>query len=121
MELRGCGELEYQIAHSVIKESILGGLAKESLFNFLHSVDAGWQAVHLLMIEAAMRSRVTLYQRQHSACNLPSLGLSAPGAAISESFLAIVPDTFQLQHTATMYVVGALFCVATAFKWLRFV
>jgi hypothetical protein len=47
----------------------------------------------------------------------------AAGAAISASIIAVVPDTFQLKHAATMYVVGgvgALFLLATAFQWFRF-
>ena len=48
----------------------------------------------------------------------------AAGAVVSMSMIAVVPDPFQLQHAATMYVVGAagaLFLLATAFQWFRFV
>jgi hypothetical protein len=48
----------------------------------------------------------------------------AAGAAVSASIIAVVPDTFQLKHSSMMYIVGAvgaLFLLATALQWFRFV
>ena len=53
-----------------------------------------------------------------------ALACCAAGGTVSMSIIAVAPDSFQLQHVATMYVVGAvgaLFLLATAFQWFRFV
>jgi hypothetical protein len=53
-----------------------------------------------------------------------ALAACAVGAAVSASIIAVVPNTTQSKHATTVYVVGAvgaLFLLATAFQWFRFV